>query len=238
MLSDRHADRPRESWQRWPRPGLSVVERRWRWAGMEPQAPALPGTRRRSDPPAHASRFAGGALRRAALPHQLLVPRRCVASRATGGGSRSPRPRGACGHRSRRSLRCRSFRRGSARRRVADGVRRRDHAGRSHHPSGDDRRRHATADRHRSRARSSCSRSAWRSSARAGRWAHRVRPPCPCLEPRPSGGREERAEVHAARHRRCDERSRLGAHRVPQGSRAGGAGRAWACGSREANCSD
>ncbi len=69
-----------------------------------------------------------GAVRRAALPLQLLVPRRRVAPRGAGHGSRPAGPRGAGDHRPRRLLRRRALRRGGPGGRHADGVRHRDHA--------------------------------------------------------------------------------------------------------------
>ena len=98
------------------------------------------------------SRSEPSTVRGAALPHQLLVPRRGQPRRGAGGGgapARSGRPRG---HRPRRLLRGRALRRCRARRRAADRVRGRAHArraaqagergGRSRrHPSGGARRR-------------------------------------------------------------------------------------------------
>ena len=67
-----------------PHTGLAVVERRWRRAGMEPQAPAVrapggPGGSGRHQA-ADAARARCHAVRRAALPLQLLVPRRGLAT--------------------------------------------------------------------------------------------------------------------------------------------------------------
>ena len=89
--------------------GQPVVERRWRRAGVEPPAPALPapGRRRR-----HRAAPRVGALRRAALPLQLLLPRRRVAPRGAGRRGRPARPGGAGAHRPRRLLRRRPLRRG------------------------------------------------------------------------------------------------------------------------------
>ena len=67
------------------------------------------------------------AVRRAALPLQLLVPRRRLAPRAAGRGGRPARARGAGAHRPRRALRRGPLRRGGAGGRPADGVRRRAH---------------------------------------------------------------------------------------------------------------
>ena len=67
-------------------------------------------------------------VRRAALPLQLLVPRRRVAPRGAGHRGGPARPRGARPHRPRRLLRRRALRRGGPGRRDADGVRHRDHA--------------------------------------------------------------------------------------------------------------
>ena len=69
-----------------------------------------------------------GALRRAALPLQLLVPRRRLAPRGAGRRGGPARARGAGPHRPRRLLRRRPLRRGGPGGRAADGVRRRAHA--------------------------------------------------------------------------------------------------------------
>ena len=73
-------------------PGDPVVERRWRRAGVEPQTPAVPSRRPSSLRPPHEP--AAVAVRRAALPLQLLLPRRGLASRGAGHRGRPPRPRG------------------------------------------------------------------------------------------------------------------------------------------------
>ena len=52
----------------------------------------------------------------------------------------------------------------------------------------------------------------------------RVRPAGPHAQPRPPGGGEGGAAVHAGRRRPQHRRGRVGAHRVPQGRRARGAG--------------
>ena len=76
-------------------------------------------------------RHGGGAVRRAALPLQLLVPRRRLASRGAGRRGGPARPRGAGDHRPRRLLRRRPLRRGGPGRRPADRVRHRAHARRT-----------------------------------------------------------------------------------------------------------
>ena len=83
----------------------------------------------RSRPTASTARApAVGAVRRAALPLQLLVPRRCLAPRGAGHRGRPARARGAGPHRPQRVLRRRALRRGGPGGRPADRVRRRDHA--------------------------------------------------------------------------------------------------------------
>ena len=78
----------------------------------EPPPIAAPARRRR-------------ALRRAALPLELQLPRRRVPSRGAGRGGGPARPRGAGPHRPRRLLRRGPLRRGGPRRRAAHGLRRR-----------------------------------------------------------------------------------------------------------------
>ena len=111
-------------------------------AGRDGRAPGSPSwnaggdgpawSRRRQpfDRPTASSGATGGsrALRRAALPLQLLVPRRRVAPRGAGHRGGPPRARGARPHRPRRLLRRRPLRRGGPGGRDADGVRHRDHA--------------------------------------------------------------------------------------------------------------
>ena len=65
------------------------------------------------------------ALRRAALPLQLQLPRRGQPSRGAGRGGGPPRPRGAGAHRPRRLLRRGALRRGGPGRRAPHRVRRR-----------------------------------------------------------------------------------------------------------------
>ena len=116
------------------RPGQPVVERRRRRPGVEPQAPAVRAPTRRPNGRAAAVR----ALRRAALPLQLHLPRRRLAPRGAGRGGRPPRPRGAGPHRPRRLLRRGPLRRGGPGRRAAHGVRRRAHAHARLAPAGPD----------------------------------------------------------------------------------------------------
>ncbi len=102
-----------------PLAGRSHVERRRRQPGVVAQAPALRARRRA--PGRH------GALRRAALPLQLLVPRRCLPPRGAGRGGGPARPGGLGPHRPRRLLRRGALRRGGQGRRGAHGVRGRAH---------------------------------------------------------------------------------------------------------------
>ena len=88
------------------------------------------------------------------------------------------------------------------------------------------------------RRRASCPRSARPAPARAGRWTHRVRAAGACAQPRPSGGGEGLAAVHAARPRRRRCRALVGADRLPQGCGARGARRPMVRGQRRASCSD
>ena len=84
--------------------------------------------RRRPEPIGRRWTAAGhGAVRRAALPFELLVPRRCVAPRGAGHRSGPARARGAGDHRPQRLLRGRPLRRGGQGGRPPDRVRRRDH---------------------------------------------------------------------------------------------------------------
>ena len=69
----------------------------------------------------------GGALRRAALPLQLQLPRRRLPPRGAGRGGGPARPRGARPHRPRRLLRRGPLRRGGPRPRPAHRLRRRAH---------------------------------------------------------------------------------------------------------------
>ena len=65
----------------------------------------------------------------------------------------------------------------------------------------------------------------------------RLRPPVAHAQPRPPRRGEGGAAVHARRRRRRPRRPRLGAHRLPQGRRAGGAARATARPPPAASCS-
>ena len=127
--------------------------------------------------------------------------------------SRPARARGAGPHRPRRLLRRGALRRGGPRGRPAHRVRRRAHARRRA------RRRQRVArprtTRSPGRHRSSCpiamppTRTAITCCVLAD-GPDRVRPPGPGPQPRPAGGREGRAAVHARRPGRRDERSRCG----------------------------
>ena len=101
--------------------GSPGLERRRRQPGLDPQAPALRARRRPAGPGV-------GALRRAALPLQLLLPRRRLPPRGAGRGGGPPGPGGPGPHRPRRVLRRRPLRRGGPGRRPAHRVRRRAHA--------------------------------------------------------------------------------------------------------------
>ena len=102
-----------------PLAGRSHVERRRRQPGVVAQAPALRARRRA--PGRHR------ALRRAALPLQLLVPRRGLPPRGAGRGGGPARPGGPGPHRPRRLLRRGALRRGGQGGRGAHGVRGRAH---------------------------------------------------------------------------------------------------------------
>ena len=78
-----------------------------------------------SRPSASSGRAAVGALRRAALPLELQLPRRRLPPRGAGRGGGPARPRGPGPHRPRRLLRRRPLRRGGPGRRPAHGLRRR-----------------------------------------------------------------------------------------------------------------
>ena len=116
-------------------------------SGRDGRAPGSPSWNAGGDGPAwsrrrqpfeashHAASPGCGALRRAALPLQLLVPRRRLAPRGAGRRGRPPRPRGARPHRPRRLLRRRPLRRGGPGGRAADRVRHRDHARRPASPT-------------------------------------------------------------------------------------------------------
>ena len=80
-----------------------------------------------------------GGIRRAALPFELLVPRRCEPSRGAGRGSGAARARGAGDHRPRRFLRRRPLRGGGPRGRSPDRLRRRADARRDRAPERDPR---------------------------------------------------------------------------------------------------
>ena len=218
--------------------GFAVVERGRRRPGVDPQAATVCASqwqRCRCHPAVAAPRCAVHAVCRAALPQQLLVPRRRLASRTTGRRGQPTGARSAGDHRPQRVLRRRPLRRGGTGGRPADGVRHRGHPhrrrgcrrGRSGAPAQPVRGRHpgAAAGHHTGRA--ARPRSARRAPAAARRRPHRLRPARAGTQPRPPGGREGRAAVHDGRHRRCLQRPRLGAHRLPQGHGAGGAGARW-----------
>ena len=101
------AVRPAGAPERGPAGRRLGAARRGRRAGVVPQAATLRGTRRRAGPGP-----AARALRRAARPLQLLVPRRRLPSRGAGRGGRPPRPRRPGPHRPRRPLRRGPLRRG------------------------------------------------------------------------------------------------------------------------------
>ena len=109
-------------------PGVAVVERRWRRAGMEPQAPAVRAARPERTPPLCGPTLPAVPYAELHCHSQLLVPRRRLAPRAAGRGGRPVGARGAGAHRPRRAVRRGALRRGGPRGRPADGVRRRDHA--------------------------------------------------------------------------------------------------------------
>ena len=77
-------------------------------------------------------------VRRAALPHELLVPRRGQPSRGAGRRGRPPGPRRPRRHRPRRPLRRGALRARRPRRRAAHRVRRRAHARRARTPPNGD----------------------------------------------------------------------------------------------------
>ena len=111
-----------------PTPG-----RRRRQPGLVAQAPAL-----RAAAGARPGRARVGALRRAALPLQLQLPRRRLAPRGAGRGGGPARARGAGPHRPRRLLRRGALRRGGPGARPAHRVRRRaDPRSHRRHRSGD-----------------------------------------------------------------------------------------------------
>ena len=126
-----------------------------------------------------------GALRRAALPLELQLPRRCEPSRRARGRSGAPRPRSARAHRPRRLLRRGPLRRSRARDRPAHRVRRRAHA---------------RCDRPAERRRRSCR----ITHDRARRRARRLRAARPRDQPRADGRGEGRA-AHFARSARRRE---------------------------------
>ena len=163
-----------------------------------------------------------GALRRVALPLQLLLPRRGVAPRGAGHRGRPARPRRPRPDRPRRLLRHRSLRRGRSCRGDADGVRHGDHA--DARPVGggvQGRGGHADPGRHRAGSRQPRPRPPRRPPAAARRRAGRLRPPRPHAQSRAPGGGEGGAAVHARRRRPHHGRARVGAHRLPQGCSRG-----------------
>ena len=194
--------------------------------------PAWSRKRQPFEPPADAGRAAAGtvALRRAALPLQLLLPRRRVAPRGAGRGGRPARPRGAGAHRPRRLLRRGPLRRGGPGGRPADRVRRRAHARHRPRPARSSATRRPRAPgRHRPDADRHAPDPHGDHLAGARRRPGRLRPRWP--------GRSAAATWRGRRARRSSPsttspRGRagdvLGAHRLPQGRGAGGAGRATA----------
>ena len=189
--------------------------------------PAWSRRRQPFQPPEDRAARRLGALRRAALPLQLLLPRRRVPSRGAGHRGGAARPGGARAHGSRRLLRRRPLRRGRQSRRDADRVRHGDHAHARPRcraagvPRGD---RHADPGGHRPGARQPRPRSPRRAPAAARRRSRRLCPAGPHAEPRAPGGGEGGAAVHARRRGPQHGRRRMGPHRVPQGRRPGGVG--------------
>ena len=95
---------------------------------------------------------------------------------------------------------------------------------------------HAHPDRHRPRRRPPGARPSRPPPRGARRRPHRLRPPVAHRQPRPPRRGEGRGAVHPRRRRRRPRRPRLGAHRLPQGRRAGGAARARPGRRRAASC--
>ena len=170
-------------------------------------SPAWSRKRPAYEPPAGLLAAAGaGPVRRAALPLELLVPRRRVAPRRAGRGGGPARSGGPGGHRPRRLLRRGPLRRGGPGGRAADRVRRRA-----------DRRRADRAARRRGRP-------GRRHLVVLARQPGRLRPPGPGGEPGADGRSEGRAPHRPRRPRRPGGRGVDGPHRLPQGAGARGPG--------------
>ena len=198
-------------------PTATVPARRYAATAATPPPGRASGRRTAPSRP-EAARHRRRALRRAALPLQLQLPRRRQPPRRARRGGRPARPARARAHRPRRVLRRRADGRGGRGERAADGVRRR-----------------ALARPHRLRRTASptpraatCSSSP--AAKRATTGSPRRSPTRSCAAPRreaglrPRGGRgQRRRHVHRAdrlpQGRRCGRRWRRAARQLPAGAR-------------------
>ena len=191
------------------RRGQPAGRRRRRLAGLVAQAPGLRAR------PGSATGQPGG-LCRAARPLLVQLPRRRELARGAGRGGGPARALGTHPHRPRRDVRHRALRRGGRGARPAHRVRRRTVPRRR--DAGDQGR----ADDRRPGGRP---RPAGHAPARAGPRPDRLRQPVPRHQQGPAARRREGASrLRPRRDHRGRRRALAGAHRLPQGRGAPGAG--------------
>ena len=183
------------------RPGPAAGTRRVPEHADGGDSPAWSRTRQPFEPRRARAPARRGALRRAALPLELQLPRRRQPPRGARRGGRPARPRGPRPHRPRRLLRRRPLRRGGPGRRRPHHLRRRAEP-RAHRPP-ERRRRPRGQPRPRPRPR-----------------PRGLRPPRPHhLHRPPPGRREGQARLRPRRAGRRPRRPLARAHRLPQGDR-------------------